>query len=181
MEQTTVGVGSRVQHSRFGPGIVVEVHYASYLIGFMDEGLKEVEASDPGFEVLAAEPLADDVETASEMEKALLRILRTWSEPQQTVPLGDRWTGGKLVLQPRDSALKAKDMPLEQFFHKIVLLRDRLRVLEQQLNSHPKLSDEDKVNLQQYITRIYGSLTSFNLLFQDRADAFVGESSRDGA
>lgn len=181
MEQSTAGVGSRVQHTRHGPGVIVQVHYAAYLVSFMEAGLLEVEVSDPGFEVLAAETLPADFETASAVEQALLRILRTWSEPQQTVLLGERWTGGTLVLQPRDPALKAKEIPLEQFFHKIVLLRDRLRVLEQQLNAHAGLSDEDKVNLQQYITRIYGSLTSFNVLFQDRADWFVGQSSREAS
>jgi hypothetical protein len=89
--------------------------------------------------------------------------------------MGDRWEGGTLVLQPSDPGLKAKELPLEIFFHKIVMLRDRLRVLEQQINSHKKLSDEDKVNLQQYITRIYGSLTTFNVLFKEREDWFVGE------
>lgn len=181
MEHSTAGVGSRVQHTQHGPGVIVQVHYASYLVSFLEKGLLEVESADPGFEVLEAECLPADFETSSEVEKALLRILRTWSEPQQTVNLGERWTGGKLVLQPRDPTLKAKEIPMEQFFHKIVLLRDRLRVLEQHLNSHKLLSDEDKVQLQQYITRIYGSLTSFNLLFEDRSDWFVGESSLEAS
>jgi hypothetical protein len=80
-----------------------------------------------------------------------------------------------MILQPADKTLKGKDIPIEDFFHKIVMLRDRLRVLEQNINSSKNLSDEEKVNMQQYITRCYGSLTTFNVLFKDKEDWFVGE------
>lgn len=92
-----------------------------------------------------------------------------------TVPLGDRWIGGELILVPRDRSLQEKRVPLEVFFHKLVMIRDRLRVLEQQINAHPKLDDEDRVHLQQYITRIYGTLTTFNILFAHKSQQFTGE------
>jgi len=91
------------------------------------------------------------------------------------VPLGDKWNKGMLLLQPADKLLKPKEIPVEDFFHKIVMLRDRLRVLEQNINSSKSLSDEEKVNIQQYITRCYGSLTTFNVLFKNKEQHFVGD------
>ena len=93
----------------------------------------------------------------------------------EAVEMGDRWDGGSLILQPADRDLKTKDLPIESFFHKIVMTRDRLRVLEAKLNANDKLTDANKVELQQYITRIYGSLTTFNVLFRYKEDGFVGE------
>jgi len=104
-----------------------------------------------------------------------LKILRLWGGMNEVVRLGDRWLGGTMILQPADKSLKPKEIPIEDFFHKIVMLRDRLRVMEQQINAHKKLTDEDKVSLQQYITRIYGSLTTFNVLFKNKEQWFVGE------
>lgn len=89
-------------------------------------------------------------------------------------PLADRWEGGSMVIQPRDPSLQAKEIPLDTFFSKIVMIRDRLRVLEQKINAHKGLSAAEKVDLQQYITKSYGSLTTFNLLFRERADGFTG-------
>jgi hypothetical protein len=169
------GVGSRVQHVLYGPGVIVGVRYAAYLVTFQNSGVKEIDKTDPQFEILVPENVTPEIETTSQLEASLLKILRLWGDVTETVALGDRWEKGTLVLRPADPNIKAKELPLEMFFHKIVMLRDRLRVLEQQINSHKKLSDEDKVNMQQYITRIYGSLTTFNVLFKEREDWFIGE------
>ncbi|RFS26304.1 hypothetical protein DVR12_00495 [Chitinophaga silvatica] len=177
MEELYLGVGSRVQHAHFGPGVIIAVKYAQYRVTFMDHGIKMIDKTDPLFEVLVAENVTPEVETSSEIETSILKILRLWGGITEVVPLGDRWKNGNLVLQPGDNTLKAKELPIETFFHKIVMLRDRLRVLEQNINSHKGLSDEDKINLQQYITRIYGSLTTFNVLFKEKEHWFIGEKS----
>ena len=95
------------------------------------------------------------------------------------VPLAQKWEGGTLQLVPGKGELQGKELPIDTFFHKVVMVRDRLRTLEQKINAHPKLSDAEKVDMQQYITRVYGSLTSFNVLFRDRADQFTGAKSDD--
>ena len=175
MEQTNLGIGTRLQHAHFGPGVIVGVRYATYIISFFNHGIKEVEKNDTKLEEIIPENVTEEIETASETERSLLRILRLWGGLTETVPLGERWIKGTLLLQPADKSLKPKEIPIDDFFHKIVMLRDRLRVLEQNINSNKKLSDEDKVNLQQYITRCYGSLTTFNVLFKNKEQWFVGE------
>jgi hypothetical protein len=92
--------------------------------------------------------------------------------------MSGRFEGGTLVIKPGKADTQEKSIPVDALFHKITMVRDRLRVLEQRINAHAKLSNEDKVELQQYVTRCYGSLTSFNVLFRDREDWFVGSSSR---
>jgi hypothetical protein len=117
---------------------------------------------------------APDLAKIHEIVRAGIRdALEEWLGEAAEVRLGGKWNGGKLVLVPREGGMAAKEIPLESFFHKIVMVRDRLRVLEQRINAHAGLSDEDKVELQQYITRCYGSLTTFNVLFKDTADQFA--------
>ena len=175
----TLGVGTRLQHTQYGPGVIVGVRYATYLISFFNHGIKEIEKNDLGLEEIIPENVTLELETVSDVERSMLKILRMWSDVTEIVPLGDRWKGGTMILQPADKNQKGKEVPVDVFFHKIVMLRDRLRVMEQQINAHKIMSDEDKVNLQQYITRIYGTLTTFNVLFRDKEHWFVGEKSGD--
>lgn len=174
-DNLTLGIGTRLQHTQHGPGVIVGVRYATYLISFIHQGIIEIDKTDEGLEEVIPENVTAELETASEVEKSLLKILRQWNGFGELVPMGDKWKGGKLVLQPSDKSLKPYELPIDAFFHKVVMLRDRLRVLEQNINSHKLLGDDDKVNLQQYITRIYGSLTSFNILFRNKEQHFVGQ------
>ncbi len=175
MDQLTLGIGTRLQHTQFGPGVIVGVKYAIYLISFIHHGLKEINKDDAHLDEIIPENVTADIETQSEAERSLLSILRLWGGITEVVPLGDKWKGGTMILQAGDKSVKAKEIPIDVFFHKIVMARDRLRVLEQQVNGHKGLSDEEKVNLQQYITRIYGSFTTFNVLFRNKEQWFIGE------
>jgi len=170
---TTLGVGSRVKHPAYGEGVIIDVDVAAYSAIFMTYGKKLVGKEYREWEVIEALPYIESV-SFNEAEKSLLRILRTYNAINDTVELGDKWIDGQLILKPGDESLKSKEMPIDTFFHKIVMVRDRIRVMEQRINSS-SMTDEEKVNLQQYITRIYGSLTSFNVLFKFKKDNFVGE------
>src|SRR5690606_30170632 len=171
------GIGTRLQHTHYGPGVVVGIRYATYLISFINHGVKEIDKTDPKLDEIIPENVSEEIETNSDLERSILKILRLWGGATEIVPLGDRWVNGIMLLQPADKSLKPKEIPIDDFFHKIVMLRDRLRVLEQHINANKKLTDEEKVNLQQYITRCYGSLTTFNVLFKNKEHWFVGEKS----
>jgi len=166
-ENTILGIGSRVRHPAFGDGVVIKLHPIAYDVVFMQYGLKSVGKTYDKWEIIEAIEGVEEV-SFSKAENALIKILKDFSDIQHIVPLGGKWDGGTMILKPRDSGLKSKEIPIETFFHKIVMTRDRLRVMEQRINAHKVLTDEDKVNLQQYISRIYGSLTTFNVLFDDR-------------
>ncbi len=175
MDQLKLGIGTRLQHTVHGPGVITGVRLATYLITFINTGTKEIDKADDKLEEIIPENVSAEIETSSDVEKSLAKILRMWSDVSEIVPLGDKWQGGVMLLQSADKTLKPKEIPIDIFFHKIVMLRDRVRVMEQQINAHKILSDEDKVNFQQYITRIYGTLTTFNVLFKNKEDWFVGE------
>lgn len=179
MNQPTgvLGVGSRVKHPAFGDGVVIRLHPAAYEVTFMLYGIKQVGLTYDKWEIIEAVPAEEKV-TFTEAEKSLLRILKVYNGVEEEVEIGDRWRNGMLIMKPGDEGLKAKEVEIETFFHKITMVRDRLRVMEQRINSS-KLEEDDKVNLQQYITKIYGSLTSFNVLFKYKEDYFVGEKTRE--
>ncbi|EDM45162.1 hypothetical protein SCB49_03539 [unidentified eubacterium SCB49] len=172
-----LGIGSRINHPEFGKGVVTNVDASNYWVTFIDSGLETIEVGSD-FEVIEA--TEDEVDAVSfyEVENTLRSILKKWSDVSEVVPIADKYKGGKLILKPKDISLSDKEIPIDTFFHKIVMLRDRLRVMEQKINSHKVLDDQDKVDLQQYITRCYGSLTTFNVLFKVNSQNFKGDSSK---
>ncbi len=115
--------------------------------------------------------------------RKIVQAMRAVLNAEQSVSghIAERWLGGQLIMKPGRAGTQEKTIPIEEFFRKIVAVRERLRVLEQRINSHPKLGDDDRLQLQEYITRAYGSLTTFNLLFAEAEDRFTGtKGSGDG-
>lgn len=170
-------IGSRVKHPAFGDGVVIGAEVAAYQVCFITYGIRIVSKDYKAWEIIE-QIEANDKVSFSEAEQSLIKILKAWSDISEVVPLGDKWINGTMILKPGEEGLKSKEVPIDAFFHKIVMVRDRLRVMEQRINAS-KLTDEEKVNLQQYITRIYGSLTTFNILFKNKEDYFVGEKGTE--
>lgn len=171
-------IGSTIDHDHYGNGKVLEEQELFWTIDFGKKGIIEITKRNADLITLLAGPKSSDEKnnyTMEELERTLRKVLEEYSDISENVELGGKWEGGNMILQPADTSQKSKDIPIETFFHKIVMLRDRLRVLEQKINAHPKLSDEEKVDMQQYITKIYGSLTTFNVMFQNKKDHFEGE------
>lgn len=171
-----LAISSRINHPEFGMGVVTNVTSKHYWVTFIENGLETIDINSE-FEVIEA--VEDEVDTISffEVETTLKNMLKQWSDISEVIPIADKWKGGKLILEPKDTNLQSKEIPMETFFHKIVMVRDRVRVMEQKINAS-KLDDQDKVDLQQYITRIYGSLTTFNVLFKIKEHQFSGAKSK---
>jgi len=171
-----LGISSRINHAEYGKGVVTNVSSKEYWVTFIDGGLVTI-AIDSEFEVIEAAENEVDTISLYDVEQSLLSILKKWNGLGEPVSIGDKWKGGNMKLVPGQAGLAHKDVPIDVFFHKIVMLRDRLRVMEQKINAS-NLEEIEKVELQQYITRIYGSLTTFNILFKSQNDYFVGEKTK---
>ncbi len=170
-----LSIGAKIEHPKYGEGAIYSEIGQFWKIFFLEEGEREIGKSYDGLTLLEPSELDKDEDlTMESVEEKLRSILQEYVEKPRIIELGNKWEGGTMTLQPADSDLKPKEIPLETFFHKIVMMRDKLRVLEQNVNSHKSLSDEEKVNLQQYITRCYGSMTTFNVLFAHKEDYFSG-------
>jgi hypothetical protein len=183
MESSTptlsAGIGSRVAHNLFGRGVVVDQTSETYTVWFKSQQATRNVAKDfSGMKI--TEAVADGSTpgqiSLSDIEEALDTVLERRLHEVQLVPLGTRWDGGTLIMQPKDTSLQNKEVPIDTFFHKIVMIRDRMRLIEQKINAHKGLSESDKIDLQQYVTAVYGSLTTFNVLFREQHHQFKGAS-----
>jgi hypothetical protein len=171
--------GRVVYHKIFGTGKVVHIENERLVVNFIKAGVKyfteteaETELSDPPDQQQeqSAEEEGMDINA---LKDAVREVLLEEGLIGATA-MADKWIGGKLVLKPGKEGMQEKSVPIETFFHKIVMVRNQLRVLEQNINASEKLTDSEKVSLQQYISRCYGSLTTFNVFFGDKKDMFVG-------
>jgi len=171
-----LAIGTRVKHTVYGEGLVSKVNITNYDIFFEKAGKVTISKQSEDLDILEETQGTSALPSASftlkQLEESICYVLDKYIGLPERVELGDKWKGGTLIIKPADSSLQAKDIPIDIFFHKIVMMRDKIRVLEQNINSNEKLSDEEKVNLQQYISRIYGSLTTFNILFKNKEDYF---------
>lgn len=176
MKIQNLTVGLRVKHPSHGAGTVKSVNEQMAEIRFddatrlIDPVLADLTPAEPSVSISGLDvPLKQFVD--SSIETILHRL--GYENPNAVVSgLGVRWHNGKMVLHPADPTLQTKEVPLEVLFHKLVGIRNQLRVLEQKINAHPGLNDGEKVDMQQYITRCYGSLTTFNLLFKEKEEQF---------
>ena len=176
MRIETLHVGMNVRHPQYGLGVVKSISESTAEILFT-EGKRTVAPDSAGLEPAETQvgvsglsvPLKQFIEETLEAAVQKLGLEKPDSVAEN---LGLRWHNGKVVLHPADLTLQTKEVPLEVFFHKIVMVRNNLRVLEQKINAHEKLSEADKIEMQQYITKSYGSLTTFNVLFKEKEDQF---------
>jgi len=171
-----LGIGSRIEHPEYGKGVITNVSSKEYWVTFIENGLETI-AIDSEFKVIDAAENEVDTVSFYDVEQSLLSMLKKWSDISEIVPIGDKWKGGRIILEPGQAGLANKEIPVDTFFHKIIMVRDRLRVMEQKINAS-SIEEIEKIELQQYITRIYGSLTTFNVLFKSQNDYFVGEKTK---
>jgi len=178
MKIQSIHIGMRVKHPQYGEGVIKGIAEHTVDVVF-DDGKRIVDPEASDLQAAEAQVSVSGLERALEPFVADI-VNRTVAalgleKPDSIVKeLGARWHGGKIVMHPADATLQTKEVPLETFFHKVVMVRNNLRVLEQKINAHEKLSDGEKVEMQQYITRSYGSLTTFNLLFKEKEGQFGG-------
>jgi hypothetical protein len=180
MKIQTLTIGMSVRHPQYGIGTVKMISEQTAEVRFsdtlrtVDPELSGLVPAEPGMAVSGLEqPLGQFVESIIEK---IVDSLGLENPDEVVTELGVRWQKGKAVLHPSDPTLQTKEVPLEVFFHKIVGVRNQLRVLEQKINAHTILTDADKVEMQQYVSRCYGSLTTFNVLFKNKEGQFSSKS-----
>ena len=161
-------IGAWIEHPHYGVGRIANHNDTKYIVTFPGVGLREVQSHEAGIREVASPPQEDPI------KRAMREVLDEYGFGG-AAELAGRWEGAEIVVRPVKGDLKEHSLAVDALFHKVVMVRDRLRVLEQKVNAHKTLTDTEKVDMQQYITRCYGSLTSFNFLFKRDEDKFSGQ------
>ena len=162
-------IGTVIKHSYLGSGRVLGYDQDFYVIQFKGE-IKKVPFS---YKEMSTAEQQTDTEYKM-IKRAVREVLGDFGWIETELELGKRWQGGNIVINAGKPDVKPKEIPIEVFFKKIIGVREKLRVLEQKINNHPNLSQADKLEMQGYITRSYGSLTTFNVLFAEDGQEFSG-------
>jgi len=168
-----ITLGSKINHPSFGEGVIFGMDDTKYKIYFKEIGEKELSKTYDGYEIIEAASLNN--QPAIEIEDiitAVENVFEQYIDDPDPIDMAEKWDDGIMMLKPGNEDLQPKEIPLVTFFKKITSVREKLRVLEQNINNHSKLDEGDKIHLQQYISRAYGSLTTFNVLFKHKGDQF---------
>ena len=174
-KKPAMGIGTVVTHPAFGRGRIAGYEGEGYVVVFKNAEVTRVAFT---FEAMKPEGGSGDPEL-DRIKQAVSEVFGDYGWLDVDLELGKRWIGGTLKMIPGKESTQPKDVPIEMFFKKIIGIRDKLRVLEQKINAHPGLSSEDKIEMEGYITRCYGSLTTFNSLFAEKASQFRGQSEKE--
>ncbi len=158
-------IGAWIDHPTFGAGRIANHNGTRYVVSFPGVGLREVDSHEVGIKEIETPPQEDPI------KRALREVLDEYGFGA-AAELAARWEGGEIVVRSASGAVKEQRLAIDTLFHKVVMIRDRLRVLEQKVNSNKTLTATEKVDLQQYVTKCYGSLTSLNFLFRNDEDKF---------
>ena len=168
-------LGSKINHPSFGEGVIFGIDDIKYKIYFKEIGEKELAKSYDGYQLIEAAVPTSTNQSSLDLEdviNAVENVFEQYLDVPEPIDMADKWDDGVLILKPGNDEFQPKEIPLDVFFKKITSVREKLRVLEQNINNHSKLDEGDKIHLQQYISRAYGSLTTFNVLFKHKGDQF---------
>lgn len=175
MSNSKLGIGSKINHPKFGLGVICNLDSSFYKIYFSTQDeLKSIARDFEGLELVEKSAMEVPSIEIRDIEQAVEAVFLKYTEKSKPVEIASKWLNGTVEMKPGSPDLQGKEVPIRVFFNKIISVREKLRVLEQNINNHDSLDEAEKLHLQQYITKAYGSLTTFNILFAQKEDYFKG-------